>query len=221
MAVSDESQERFGFDRDGVSRPRKPERLFFALLPDSEVARRIHRFGEAFANERGLTGRRLSPGRLHLSLHHVGDFGRLRSKFLFAAERAAGTVLIQPFDLTLRAIGTFEPRPSRIGRPPARPLVLLANGDRLLDLHRSLAGAMAANGLRPSPHIAPHITLSYGGERVPMRPIEPICCTVASFVLVHSERGRARYNIIGRWTLEGDPISGSTLAGSKLSVRAA
>jgi 2'-5' RNA ligase len=221
MAISDESQERFGFDRNRVRRPRKPERLFFALLPDPEAAERIHRFGEAFACEQGLTGRRLSPERLHLSLHHVGDFGRLRPKVLFAAERAARTVSIRSFDLTLRTIGTFEARPSRGGRPPARPLVLLANEDRLLGLHRLLAGAMAANGLSPSPHIAPHITLSYGGDRVPMQPIEPIAFAVASFVLVHSERGRPRYTIIGRWALEAEPIRGSTPTGSKLSARAA
>jgi 2'-5' RNA ligase len=65
---------------------------------------------------------------------------------------------------------------------------------------------MVANGLRPSPHIVPHVTLSYGREPVPMQPIAPIVCAVAYFVLIHYERGLGRHNIVGRWTLGGEPI---------------
>ncbi|QJP13425.1 hypothetical protein G3545_07005 [Starkeya sp. ORNL1] len=66
-------QGTFDFHRDLPDRPIKPERLFFAVLPDSATACQMKEFGEHFANDNRLSGTPLTSERLHVSLHHVGD----------------------------------------------------------------------------------------------------------------------------------------------------
>jgi 2'-5' RNA ligase len=70
-------------------RPSRPERLFFSLFPDTATSLRVKEFAERFVGERHLIGRQLKAERLHVSLHHVGDYRRLRSQPVFAA-RCAG-----------------------------------------------------------------------------------------------------------------------------------
>ena len=194
-------QGTFAFYEALPPRPRRPERLFFGLFPDAEAALRFSRFGDRFVAENGLPGSRLERERLHVSLHHVGDYARLRTRFVHAACRAAAAVAMAPFDVTFGLISSFDGTAARDGTPRRRPLVLLGESAPLLELHRALGAAMARNGLRPSAGITPHMTLLYGPKPVPRQPIAPIRFTAGELVLVHSRLGLSRYETVGRWPL--------------------
>ncbi len=99
-------------------RPRKPERLFFCLFPDPATAARVVRFREGFTSERRLAGSRLEAERLHVSLHHVGDYVRLKSKHVYAAQLAGRAVAMPPFDVEFRDGEELRelPREGEVGR---------------------------------------------------------------------------------------------------------
>jgi 2'-5' RNA ligase len=64
-----------------------------------------------------------------------------------------------------------------------------------------LGTAMENNGLRAARDFTPHMTLFYGPTPIPLLDIEPIRFAVREVVLIHSERGLSRYNVIDRWPL--------------------
>ena len=86
----------FEFCRAARTRPERPERLFFGLLPDRDTAGRIARFRYRFIRNRRLEGTRIKAECLHVSLHHVGDFRRLRGSTLYAAQQAGRAVAMRP-----------------------------------------------------------------------------------------------------------------------------
>lgn len=177
-------------------RPKRPERLFFALMPDEEAAGHVSRIRQIFLEENHLRETLLAMERLHLSLHHVGDYTRLRDKVVYAAEQAAKSVVMPAFEVTLHAIQSFPVAAKR-----RRPLVLLAHGEALPDFHDSMAVAMRRQGFKAGSGFTPHVTIAYGTKPVLPRKIEPIRFTAKDFVLIHSERGLSRYNTLGRWPL--------------------
>lgn len=196
-------QGAFAFYQDMPWRPKRPERLFFALRPDSETAAFVGGLRQRFFREHRLTGRAIELRHLHVSLHPLGDFARLPSNIIYGAQLAGNTVSLPPFEATFRSMGSFD-RPSSFKRGPGRwPLVLLAEGDGLGALHRDLGTAVAKNGLRPSLGFKPHMTLLYGMMPIVPREIEPIRLLVKDFVLIHSERGLTRHTVIDRWWLRG------------------
>ncbi|WP_160113654.1 2'-5' RNA ligase family protein [Phyllobacterium salinisoli] len=191
-------QESFEFLEDLPPRPRRPERLFFCLFPHFEAAFLARHFAEQFVWKHHLAGNLLQQQRLHVSLHHIGDFRRLREKFIYAAGLAARAVSMRPFEVTCRSIMSFESAPSR-----KRPLVLLGESDPLLELHKCLGAAMKKNGLRTAEHFVPHMTLSYGSKPVALQATEPIRFVVDEFALVHSKLWLTEYDVLGRWPLGG------------------
>src|SRR4051812_37545218 len=127
-------QFEFEFCRGWPVRPARPERLFFCLFPDAATSCRVSQFAEHFIRENRLKGTRIKTERLHLSLHHVGDYKRLRTKFTYAAQRAAEAVSMNPFEVTFPSIVSFDPVASKDVAPRQRPLVLLGGGEALLEL---------------------------------------------------------------------------------------
>lgn len=152
-------------------------------------------------SERRLAGSRLDAERLHVSLHHVGDYVRLKSKHVYAAQLAGRAVAMPPFDIEFRMAKSFEAAPGRTGRP----LVLMGEGGGLFQLRKTLGDTMATRGLRVLEPFTPHMTLLYGPDAVPVQEIAPIRFTVDAFALVHSEVGLSRYHIstAGRCGAEG------------------
>ncbi|HEX2114718.1 MAG TPA: 2'-5' RNA ligase family protein [Alphaproteobacteria bacterium] len=195
-------QGAFEFYRDLPARPKHPERLFFGLLPAPETAVRVRRFAEEFIRKNCIEGTRLKTDCLHVSLHHVGDYKRLRTKIVYAAQQAGNAVAMRRFEMTLYAVMSFERLPSADGRARKRPLVLLGESDALSELHEMLGAAMRKTGLRAAAGFAPHMTLCYGATWIPAQAIEPIRIAVNEFALIHSELGRTRYNVVNRWLLE-------------------
>lgn len=188
------------------ARPKRAERLFFALFPDKETSIRVSQFGERFVRQHRLRGTLLKPPRLHISLWHIDDFVSVRAMrpHAYAAEVAAASIQMAPFDLELMRIRSFEtPRRSANGSP-RHPLVLLGRGDGLFELHRRLAMAMGEPDPGPD-RFRPHMTLHYGPAMVPREFIEPIRFTIRELALVHSEVRLSRYNILHRRALEAPP----------------
>jgi 2'-5' RNA ligase len=193
----------FDFCRTGPRRPERPERLFFGLLPDTATSARIARFGDRFLRAHRLDGTRIGAERLHVSLHHIGNYRRLRPAFIYAATEAARSVSMPPFEIELGIIKSFDIPPGRDGHPQKRPLVLLGEGVAGTALHKTLGASMAAKGLRPGGRFVPHVTLLYSLTAVPAEAIRPIRFAVREFVLIHSKLGLAQHEVIGRWPLNG------------------
>lgn len=193
----------FDFCEDLSVRPKRPERLFFGVLPDIEFSVRVGEFTEWFLRENHLPGKRLKTERLHVSLHHVGDYKRLSTRTVHAAGQAGKAVSMRPFEVTFRFITGFASAPATNGRPRRCPLVLLGEGDALLELHKILGAAMKKNGLRAGEHFMPHMTLSYGEKPFPMQAIEPIRFVVGEFALIHSRLWLSQYNLVDHWPLKG------------------
>jgi 2'-5' RNA ligase len=196
-------QGAFAFHHDLRWRPKRPERLFFALRLDSEISAYVGGLRQRFFREYCLTGTPIELEHLHVSLHPLGDYASLPSNIIYGAQLAANSVLMPPFEATFRSVKSFERLQSFEGRPGRWPLVLLGEGDGLGALHRKLGAAMAKNGLRPGIAFTPHMTLLYGDKPIAKQEIEPIRLLVNDFVLIHSERGLTRHNVIDRWPLRG------------------
>lgn len=199
----------FEFYRELPVRPRRPERLFFCLFPDAATSIRVKQFAGRFICENRLTGTQLKTKRLHVSLHYVGDYRRLRTKFTYAARQAGAAVSMRPFEVTFPFIKSFERTALKNDIPCRRPLVLLGGGDALLELHELLGAAMEKNGLKAAKSLTPHMTLLYGSKPIPAQAIEPISFAVNEFALVHSELWLTQHNIIGRWSLGGRTVDGA------------
>jgi 2'-5' RNA ligase len=149
----------------------------------------------------GITGSLLLEGRFHVSLQHVGDYKRLRPKTVFAASRSGLLVIMPEFEVTFRHAASFPGRPAAGGRPPSRPLVLLADNGPVCELSRLLGIGMKTNGLRSSDHFVPHMTLAYDQKFIPRQPIDPISFVAREFILIHSLRRLTVYKALYRWPL--------------------
>jgi 2'-5' RNA ligase len=155
---------------------------------------------ERFLRDHELGASRIDVERLHISLHHIGDYARLKRDVLHRAERAGEAVAMRSFEVTCRSIMSFEGAPSRNGGKRQRPLVMLGESDALIEFHAMLGAALKACSLRAAPHFTPHMTLLYSPNRVAQHPVEPIRFMVRDFALIHSERGLGRYHTIGSWS---------------------
>jgi 2'-5' RNA ligase len=188
----------------GISTQKWPpcsERLFMGVRLDGETARRVERFRRGFCAEHDVQGSLRPRELLHISLHFIGDFAHLPSAIIHGARRAGQTVALPPFDVTLNHVQSFEVKPPKHGKPGRHALVLLGESAPLVELHRSLGSALRGWGLNAADHFTPHVTLLYGPKVVLKRTMDPIRFTVEDFSLIHSERGRSRYNTLGNWSL--------------------
>jgi 2'-5' RNA ligase len=189
----------FDFIKEEPWRPKWPERIFFGLLPNPQGRGPVGEFAQSFISENGLAGDQLDVERYHVSLHHLGDYGRVRSRVVYAATLAAKSVRMQPFEVTFGRLASFRPAPSR----KKWPLVLLGESDDLQAFHALLGASIWRNGLRAAVgQFTPHMTLLYGWRQVREQPIEPIRIVFDEFFLIHSEKGLGRYNVLGRWPLQ-------------------
>lgn len=175
--------------------------LFFALLPDPAAIAGIRAAQRAL--EEGLPPQRGSgtpDGRLHLTLHWLGEWSELPGSTVAAARTAAAQLVQAPFVLRLDQAGCFgHGEPIWVLRPSAPPAGLAA-------LHRGLAAALGRQRLRlpPGPAFAPHVTLRRRAtSRFAACPVPAMEWGVQDFALLHSQRSGAgtTYDILGRWPL--------------------
>ena len=181
------------------------DRLFFALFPSEEAIPQIVKTSQQLRDEHGLTGKSLSNDRLHVTLHHVGDYaGGLPSGLVEAAREAASKVVMTAFDVTFNRAMSF------LGRPKNKPFVLRGNESSqdglaaLMAFQKAFYLAMCRAGLqgpRANAKFAPHVTLMYDDQSVKEQAVEPISWSAHDFVLVHSLLGQTKHIHLGRWPL--------------------
>ena len=188
----------------GTIPPPKPtDRLFFALFPSDEAIPQIVKTSQQLRDEHGLTGKSLSNDRLHVTLHHVGDYaGGLPNGLVETAQDVASTMAMPAFEVT------FDRAMSFAGRPRNRPFVMRGNEringglSALMAFQKTMYLAMCRAGLqgpRANAKFAPHVTLMYDDQGIPEQAVEPVSWTAHDFVLVHSLLGQTRHIHLGRW----------------------
>lgn len=189
--------------QDAFGTPEPTDRLFFALFPDEAAAARIAALGDRLRGAHGLRGRVLAAERLHVTLHHLGDYAGVPASIVSAAGDAARAIEAAPFDAVFDHAGSFA------GPARSRPLVLRGEGGvaAIAGLQARLGEAMRRHGL--ARHVdagfVPHLTLLYDERTIDMQPIEPAGWRVRDFALVHSLLGRSTYRVLGRWPLQRTP----------------
>lgn len=184
-----------------TGRQKRFDRLYFGLFPDRATAEQIDEMAWRYQREHHIDNELLEAKRRHISMQHVGDYGHLREKFVFAAQCVGTSIALPAFDVVLEEIGSFAGHPTAPGTRPHRPLVLRARGDGLFVLFERLGRAMRRNGLRANIHFEPHLTLSYGPQMIQFEAITPIRFIARELVLIHSEVGLTRYHVLGHWPL--------------------
>jgi RNA 2',3'-cyclic 3'-phosphodiesterase len=185
---------------DGFAAPHPTDRLFFAVMPSPEVARRIAALADALRERLGLRGRPRPTTHLHVTLQHLGDFAGVPRQRVEGACAAAASVVAEPFEACFDRVGSFR------GHTGKHPFVLQAAGPvgGLVDLQAALGSRLAAAGLaRRERAFVPHVTLLYDAQNLAPQAVEPIGWPVREFLLIHSLLGRTEYRVLGRWPLVG------------------
>ena len=171
----------------------EPQRLFFALWPEPELASRLHVL--AGKTLRPGDGRRVAAENIHLTLAFLGS---VDAAFRDCAEQAAAAIRAEAFTLTLEQIGCW----SRTG-------ILWAGSARvpepLLILVQELTAGLARCGYTPErrPYAA-HLTLARKVRRcAPPASIEPQAWQVRRFCLARSrlDAHGAHYEMVREWEL--------------------
>jgi len=179
--------------------PRPTDSLFFALFPDAATAERIESFTQKLCADHHVAGKPLATQRLHVSLHHLGNFRGLPPEAVAIAEQAATVVAMPSFELAFDHVISFKSK-----NADNKPLVLGIRDKppALKALYETLGAALRQSefGRNIKSGLTPHLTLLYGNHQI-TQDIEPITWTVREFVLVHSLLGRTRYIVLGRWPL--------------------
>lgn len=177
------------------------DRLFFGVFPEPAVAETIAGRARDLRGRLGLSGAPLTPERLHVTLHHIGDYAGLpRGIVAQALEAGEAASSAAPFGVTFDKAASFNNR----GNNP----FVLQGGEGLLALHdfqKALGLSMARAGLgkQVARQFNPHVTLLYDRALAPETPVEPVSWGVSEFLLIHSLLGQTRHIVLGRWPLKG------------------
>jgi 2'-5' RNA ligase len=176
--------------------PSQKERIFFACLPDTELAARIYSKAEEWKREKGLAANLILPEHLHVTLFHLGDWAALPEEIVKLAKAAAEQVRAAPFEIAFTRAESFR------NSTGVFPFVLTSEIAPWKAFHNALGAALQTIGLGGATkgEFKPHMTLTYDKLRVKPMAIEPITWAVRDFVLVHSQLGKTAHNHLGRWT---------------------
>jgi RNA 2',3'-cyclic 3'-phosphodiesterase len=194
-AVGEPSQMSLG----GLAPPQADDRLFFAIFPDADTAARIAALAATLRLRHGLRGKVLLAARLHVTLHHLGDYAGLPPAIVAAATRAGGRLASRRFDVVFDRAASF-------GTARGKCPFVLRGGDGitgLIELQRELGMHMAASGIgrHVEQRFTPHVTLLYDEMAVDHGSVDPIGWRASEVVLVHSLIGRSEHRILARWML--------------------
>jgi 2'-5' RNA ligase len=169
-------------------------RLFFAAVPDFDVAAKIYRVAGILKQAHRFSRKLIPRECLHVSLLFLG---RGSEQLVRDACEAVAEVKVTPFEVS------FDRTASFCGKPGNRPFVLVGGDtlDRLKSLGHALDAAIAERGMarRVRRDFTPHVTLLYWDRAVEEHPVAPIRWTVNEFVLIHSLKGHKH---VARWRFD-------------------
>lgn len=183
----------------GFDPPTPTDRLMFLVYPDRGTAERIAAEGRRQKDMRGLKGSLLHTDRLHITLHHLGDYVGLPNDMVRKGREAAEALAAAPFEVA------FDKAVSFANRPGSNPFTLQGSAgvQGLIAFQKALGFGMARAGLKPDKSFTPHITLLYDAQVIPEQAIEPIRWTVDRFDLVQSKLGQTQHIVLDTWDLRG------------------
>lgn len=175
----------------------RTDRLFFALWPNTDIAKLIHDTAGAYKSK--TQGRRIVEDQLHLTLVFLGS---LDATLLPCVKEVADNISLSPFELCMDLPGYFpQPQVAWLGMKSV-PLALqtlqvqLGNG---LQQHCQIQTDKRA--------YVPHITLWRKIKQVELpRNISAVNWQVQSFVLASSRTYAegAQYQILQEWRLNSN-----------------
>ena len=184
----------------GFAPPTPTDRLFFAIFPDAPAREAIAQLAQAIGEQHGLRGNSVRSDRLHVTLHHLGDYAELPARLVEEAISAGGRVIAAPFNVEFDHVASFATRAEK------KPLVLLGKeGDSPLQRVRKRLGTAlieAGQGKHVTRDFTPHVTLRYERVLLPAQDVAPIAWTVREFALVHSLLGKTEHRILQQWKLQ-------------------
>lgn len=181
----------------GFDPPTPTDRLMFLLYPDATTAARIADEAGRLKERLGLRGALLQTERLHVTLHHLGDYVGLPQDIVAKGALAGDALCASPFEVI------FDRALSFANRPGNNPFTL-QGGQGLVALvafQKALGEKMAGAALRPDRSFTPHVTLLYDERIVAEQSIAPISWSVDRFALVQSKLGRTQHVILREWVL--------------------
>ncbi|AAK23619.1 2'-5' RNA ligase family protein [Caulobacter vibrioides] len=181
----------------GLESPTPTDRLMFLLYPDRRTAERIALEAARLKRASGLAGPLLQTGRLHITLHHLGDYAGLPNDIVSKGRFAGDAVEAGAFEVVFDRAASFA---NRSGNNP----FTLQGGEGiqpLIAFQKALGEKMAGAALRPDRSFTPHITLLYDRQVMPEQAITPISWTVSRFALVQSKLGRTQHIVLREWDL--------------------
>jgi len=194
---------QFAFDFMGgrpadAGREGRPDRYFFALLPDPETEQRIDRRAHELRQRLQLPRQPIGLVKYHVSLWSLHVPAGPRSQEVAAACRAAPLVDQAPFSICFNQVASF-------GGPPNWPLVLMSTVEmpaaRWLQL--AIGEALRRGGVKAAAQpFEPHVSLLYDKRKWASFKVPDLVWNVRDFALVRS-MDRKRYDILGCWPLRG------------------
>lgn len=185
-----------GFDSEQAN-----DRLFLAVFPPPEVAQQITLLRQNYCQKLNLRGNVVSSERLHVTLHHLGDYAGLPPAIITGAKQAATSLMHAPIELTFNRL-------TRFAANQHKPMLVLCGDDsEMAALHtfrQQLSQALVKAGLGKQliKTFTPHITLLYGAAEFSEQMIEPIRWTAHEFVLVHSLLRQTKHIPLASWPLQ-------------------
>lgn len=135
-------------------------------MADAATATHAAQIGSALLQAGLVEGKPLAPERLHVTLHHLGDYaGGLPPSLVARASQAAERVAQQAFEVEFDRVGTFGGRRSQL------PCVLRGEEQvrGLYDLQGALGRQLAHVGIAGDAQYTPHMTLLYCNQSLPQR----------------------------------------------------
>lgn len=171
-------------------------RLFFGIWQDTVASESIMRLIARLRGDRIMPGRPVDTDRLHLTLHHLGDFvDQVPPSLIPSARAAAASVKTLPFEVVF----------DRVGGTRGQLLLRASDGSAALrNFRQTLGTAMIKAGLRRCVDTAfsPHVTLSYDFTDVPEMTVGAIRWTVREFLLIESLLGKHQHVRQGVWPVQ-------------------
>ncbi|MHB8267566.1 2'-5' RNA ligase family protein [Bradyrhizobium sp.] len=175
------------------------DRLFLAVVPDSDTAARIYQRAGVIRRARKIEGALIRPEHLHATLFFLGERGALPEQIITRVVHAAAAVKMPPFEVSFDRTMSFSEGSYN------HPFVLVGDPgvERLKKFRQMLGVSIMRNGLRHlvRANFMPHVTLLYDKKNVDEQPIEPISWIVHEFVLIRSLYRRTTHIHEARWPL--------------------
>ncbi len=177
------------------------EHYFFALQPPLTARAIMVEQLDHVVRERGLAGRSVKFGNLHVTLCGMGRAERLREPVLPALQRAAQAVRAAAVEVSFDRLASF-----RLGGDN-HALVLRGSSTTctaLRFLRTTIGHAQYAQGLyQPAAsRFEAHVTLRYLPPPLAAEiAVEPVVWQAQEFVLIRSVIGRGVHEIVERWPL--------------------